>query len=371
MSPRKKKSSTTSTEVENEDIAVEGTDSSVETSTVVEDEIKKTTDKSDLNTPSIESIDELPGIGPATAKKLQENGFGTLESLATVSIGQLVAAGSLGEKTAAKIIQSARDALNYGFIPADQVLETRRNMLRITTGSNSLDEIFGGGIETNAITEFYGEFRTGKTQLAHQLCVTSQLPREMGGMNIDGEPPIKIIYIDTEGTFRPERIVNIAKRYENVLDVKETLKNVLHGRAYNSDHQMVLSEKAATDSQSERIGLLIMDSLISHFRAEYVGRGTLATRQQKLNQHIHTLLKAAEVGQMAVIVTNQVHAKPDMFFGDPTAPVGGHIVAHASQTRVYLRKSKGERRIARIADSPLLPENEAVFAIATEGIIDV
>ena len=321
--------------------------------------------------PKIESVVDLPGIGPTTAKKLQETGFGTLESLATVSIGELIAVSSLGERTAAKIIQAARDALNYGFTTADEVLDKRRNLLRITTGSNSLDDLFLGGIETGSITEFYGEYRTGKTQIAHQLCVTAQLPREMGGITIDGKEPVKVVYVDSEGTFRPERIVSIAQRYVNALDTKQVLKNILHGRAYNSDHQMVLAEKAIIEAQSQRIGLLIIDSLISHFRAEYVGRGTLAGRQQKLNQHIHTLLKAAEISRMAVIVTNQVLSKPDMFFGDPTAPVGGHIIAHASHTRVYLRKSKGERRIARIVDSPLLPENEAVFAIVEEGISDV
>lgn len=327
--------------------------------------------KDNNKNPTIESISDLPGIGPATAKKLSESGFGTLESLATVSIGELVSVGNLGDATSRKIIQAARDALNFGFIPADEVLEHRRNMLKITTGSASLDDLFGGGIETAAVTEFYGEYRTGKTQIAHQLCVAAQLPRELGGLNIDGEEPLKVIYIDTEGTFRPERILSMSKRWEGDVDVKHVLKNIMHGRAYNSDHQMVLAEKAALDSQTQRIGLVVVDSLIAHFRAEYVGRGTLATRQQKLNQHIHTLLKMAEVGNMAVIVTNQVHSKPDQFFGDPTAPVGGHIVAHASQTRVYLRKSKGERRIARIADSPLLPENETVFAITGDGILDV
>ena len=321
------------------------------------------------NEESTGNIDDLPGIGPATAKKLRESGFGTLGSLATVSIGELVAVGNLGEATSRKIIQAARDTLNFGFISADEILERRRNMLKITTGSASLDDLFGGGIETSSVTELYGEYRTGKTQLAHQLCVTAQLPRELGGLRVDG--PVKVIYIDTEGTFRPERILNMAKRWEGDLDVKEVLKNIMHGRAYNSDHQMVLSEKVAQDSQTEPIVLVIVDSLIAHFRAEYVGRGTLATRQQKLNQHLHTLLKMAEVGNMAVILTNQVHSRPDMFFGDPTAPVGGNIVAHASQTRVYLRKSKGERRIARIADSPLLPENETVFAITGDGIIDV
>jgi DNA repair protein RadA len=367
MPPRKKRTTSSKNNAE------ENTDLSNLDSAIISDkkQINSRNTKDENNKSSVSDISELPGIGPATAKKLQESGFGTLESLATVSVGELVAVGNLGEATSRKIIQAARDALDFGFVSADEVLERRRNMLKITTGSASLDDLFGGGIETGSMTELYGEFRTGKTQIAHQLCVTAQLPREMGGLQIDGEELVRIVYIDTEGTFRPERVLSMCKRWEGTIDVKQVLKNIMHGRAYNSDHQMVLAEKVAKDSQTQRIGLLIVDSMIAHFRAEYVGRGTLAGRQQKLNQHIHTLLKIAEVGNLSVIVTNQVHSKPDMFFGDPTAPVGGHIVGHAAQTRVYLRKSKGERRIARIADSPLLPENETVFAITGDGIKDV
>jgi len=317
------------------------------------------------------SITDLPGIGPSTAQKLIEAGFSTLEAIATVSVGELASIASMGEKTVTKIIESAREALDIDFETAKSVLNRRKELAKITTGSKQLDELFGGGIETGAITELYGEFRTGKTQIAHQLCVTVQLPKERGGLKVGNYLP-KVVYIDTEGTFRPERIVAMAERWKDVLEVDAALENILHGRAHNSDHQMVLVEKMIKEYiPSQNVRLLIVDSLISHFRAEYIGRGTLASRQQKLNQHIHTILRAAEVGNVAVIVTNQVHAKPDQFFGDPTAPVGGHIVAHAAQTRVYLRKSKGERRIARIVDSPLLPESEAIFGVAAEGIIDV
>lgn len=319
----------------------------------------------------VSSITDLPGIGPTTASKLIEAGYSTLESIATVSIGELASIGGMGQKTVQKIIESAREALEIDFETAKQVLERRKDLTKITTGSATLDALFGGGIETGAVTELYGEFRTGKTQLAHQLCVTCQLPIEKGGLR-EGDNYPKVVYIDSEGTFRPERIVSMASRWNDDLDEDMLLENILHGRAHNSDHQMVLVEKMLKDYlPTKNVKLLVVDSLIAHFRAEYVGRATLATRQQKLNQHLHTILRAAEVGNLAVIVTNQVHSKPDQFFGDPTAPVGGHIVAHAAQTRVYLRKSKGERRIARIVDSPLLPENEAIFGVTTEGIVDV
>lgn len=320
----------------------------------------------------IEGVSDLPGVGPTTAKKLSENGFDSLMSIAAASVAELTSIASLGSKTAVKMIETARESLNLSFVTASDVLETRKNMAKITTGAQSLDTLLGGGIETGAMTEMYGEFRTGKTQIAHQLCVTCQLPKSEGGLRGEGdedEGPVKIVYLDSEGTFRPERILNMASRFPS-LDPQEVLKNILVGRCYNSDHQITLAEKVAKDAQSDNIKLLVVDSIISHFRAEYVGRGTLADRQQKLNQHIHTLLRIAEVNNLAVLATNQVHAKPDQFFGDPTAPVGGHVVAHAAQTRIMLRKSKGNRRIARIADSPLLPESEGIYQILEDGIFD-
>lgn len=318
----------------------------------------------------INTIEDLPGVGPSTAAKLIENGFATVMAVATASNDQISAIGSLGEKTAQKIIEVARESLDLSFEIASDVLVRRRNLARITTGSSSLDELYGGGIETGSMTELYGEFRSGKTQLAHQLCVSIQLPVSEGGLVPDGGEPINAVYLDTEGTFRPERIVSMASRYEGILKVEEVLKNIQVGRCYNSDHQMALANKILQTAHENNTKLLIVDSLTSFFRAEYIGRGTLAARQQKLNQHIHTLLRIAEVAKMAVIVTNQVHSRPDVFFGDSTSPVGGNIVAHASQTRTYLRKSKGNRRIARIADSPLLPESEAVFTITEQGIMD-
>ena len=320
--------------------------------------------------PKIVSITDLPGIGPTTANKLIEAGFSTLESIATVSVGELAAIGGMGERTVKKIIEAAQAALDIDFETAKSVLERRKDLAKITTGSQKLDMLFGGGIETGAVTELYGEYRSGKTQVAHQLCVTVQLPKEKGGLR-EGDVYPKVMYIDSEGTFRPERIVSMAERFQDDLDVDTVLENILHGRAHNSDHQMVLVEKTVKDYlPKDPVKLMVVDSLIAHFRAEFTGRGTLAARQQKLNQHIHTILRAAEIGNMAVIVTNQVQSKPDQFFGDPTYPVGGNIVAHAAQTRVYLRKSKGDLRIARIVDSPLLPESEAVFAVTGEGIID-
>ena len=273
--------------------------------------------------------------------------------------------GGIGDKTAAKIVTAAREALNIGFKTADFVWERRKNLARISTNCNSLDDLLGGGgIETGGLTEFFGEYRTGKTQLMHQLCVNVQLPKEEGGLKA------RALYIDTEGTFRPERIIQMAEA--RGLDYREVLKNIIYARAYSSDHQVMLIKDAQRFIGEKNIKLIIMDSLISHFRAEYIGRGTLANRQQLLNLHLHDLLRLSEMyPDLAVVVTNQVQSKPDVFFGDPTRATGGNVIAHGATIRIYLRKGKGEQRVAKMIDAPNLPEGEAVFALAEEGIIDV
>ncbi len=200
------------------------------------------------------------------------------------------------------------------------------------------------------------------TQLAHQLCVNVQLPTEQKGLNA------KAIYVDTENTFRPERIRDMAVGL--ALDPVKTLRNIYYIRSYNTDQQLLIGEKAEEIIEKEGVRLLVVDSLTSHFRAEYVGRGMLADRQQKLNRHLMDLHRLADLHDLAVLVTNQVQARPDVFFGDPTRPIGGHVVAHSATTRVYLRKSKPPKRIARIFDSPNLPEGEAVFTITEQGIRD-
>ena len=308
-------------------------------------------------------VTDLPGVGPAIGKRLAEAGYKSVEAIAVASPRELAAAGSIGETTSTKIIKAAREMLEIGFETADLFLVRRLNAAKISTGCKALDELFGGGVETQAITEMYGSFRSGKTQMAHQLCVMVQQPVEKGGLGATA------IYVDTEGTFRPERLVDMAEALG--MDPATVLKNVVWARAYNSDHQILLCDQAMEMASEKNALLLVVDSVTSHFRAEYTGRGTLAARQQKLNKHLHHLQRGAEINNMAVYITNQVMSRPDAFFGDPTAPVGGHVLAHVPQTRCYLRKSKGERRICRLVDSPNLPEGEAIFTVTKAGIRDV
>jgi len=308
------------------------------------------------------SLEDLPGVGPATAEKLKEMGFQTVESIAVASIGELKDAG-LTDTSAEKIINAARESLKMGFETGLEYMEKRKIVGRILTSSKELDNLLGGGIETGSITEFYGQFASGKTQIGLQATVNVQLPVEKGGLNGTA------VFIDTESTFRPERVMQIAVTKN--LDPKEVLKNILVARAYNSDHQMLLAEKAGEIAEERNVRLVVIDSLTSHFRSEYSGRGELAPRQQKLNRHLHSLQRnLADMHNIAVIVTNQVMANPGMMFGDPTTPVGGNIVGHLSTYRVYLRKSKGNKRIGRLVDSPCLPEGECVFEIGANGISD-
>ena len=313
-------------------------------------------------------LEELPGVGSATAEKLREAGYHSVEAVAVATPAELAAAAEIGEAVAAKIISAAREAVDIGgFETGEKILERRKSIRKLTTGSKALDSLLGGGIETQAITEFYGEVGSGKTQIAHQLAVNVQLPEEQGGLNGSA------IIIDTENTFRPERIAEMATAVG--LEPEEALRNIHVARAYNSNHQMLLVEKATELAEELKdtdkpVRLLIIDSATAHFRTEYVGRGTLADRQQKINKHLHDALRFGDLFNAAVMITNQVQARPDVFFADPTKPVGGHIVAHTATFRVYLRKSKGEKRIARLVDSPYLPEGEVVFAVVREGIRD-
>ncbi len=309
------------------------------------------------------SLKDLPGVGEATLKKLEEAGILSIRTLAMYPLKKLTDDVGLGDKTAEKLVKTAQDVEKMGFKSADKIWEKRKKLNRLTTGSQNLDDLLGGGIEPGALTELFGEYRTGKTQLAHQLCVNVQLLYEQGGLEGNA------LYIDTEGTFRPERIIQMASAID--LDYNEILKKITIGRAYNSDHQILLIEEASRIIEEKNIKIVVVDSLIGHFRSEYIGRGTLAIRQQTLNSHIHDMLRLSEVfDELAVVFTNQVSSRPDVFYGNPTTHTGGHIVAHGATIRIFLRKGKGEQRVAKVVDAPNLPESDTVFSITEDGIKD-
>ncbi len=341
------------------ELEIEGKD--IEFENQIENDLN--VDNEDSIQESIDAVKKLPGVGEATLNKLIKAGFSSLESIAFTPPSIIQDESGLGDKTTAKLIKASMEKLNIGFKSAEDVWEHRKNIARITTGSQELDDLLGGGVETGSVIEFFGEFRTGKTQIMHQLCVNVQLNEEKGG--IEG----RALYIDTEGTFRPERIIQMAEGLD--LDHKKVLKNIIFGRAYNSDHQVLLIKEAANLIKEQNVKLIVVDSLIGHFRSEYIGRGTLANRQQLINSHLHDLLRLCDIyTDLAVVVTNQVQSKPDVFYGNPLQAAGGNVVAHGSTIRIYLRKGKGEQRIAKIVDAPHLPEGEAIFSITETGISD-
>jgi DNA repair protein RadA len=309
------------------------------------------------------SLKDLPGVGDATLKKLKDAGILSIRTLAMYPLRKLTDEVGLGQKTAEKLAKTAQDVEKMGFKSADLIWEKRKSLNRLTTGSPNFDDLIGGGIEPGAVTELFGEYRTGKTQLAHQLCVNSQLQYERGGLEGNA------LYIDSEGTFRPERIIQMASALD--LDYNKVLQNITVGRAYNSDHQILLVREASRIIDDRNIKLIIVDSLIGHFRSEYIGRGTLSARQQLLNTHIHDLLRLTEVyDELAVVYTNQVSSRPDVFYGNPLIHTGGHIVAHGSTIRIFLRKGKGNQRVAKVVDAPNLPESDTIFSITEDGIKD-
>jgi len=334
----------------------------IEETEKIEDENKKE-EKDSAKKEKELAVHDLPGVGAATAEKLKEGGYETLLSLAVASPGELTEFG-VTELTARKIINASRNELKMGFESGDELLKKAEMVERIHTGSKELDVLLGGGVETGSITEMYGAYASGKSALAHFLSVSVQLPKDKGGLGGS------VLFIDTESTFRIQRIQEIAEGMG--LDFKEVLKNISVARAFNSDHQMLLAEKVSEYiNNGTNVKLVIIDSLMSLFRSDFSGRGELAPRQQKLNKHIHTLQRLADQHNVAIYVTNQVMAKPDMFFGDPTEPIGGHVLAHGMNPRVYLRKGKKGTRVAKMIDSSYLPESEALFKITGKGIEDV
>jgi DNA repair protein RadA len=308
-------------------------------------------------------LEEALGVSSATADKLRETRYDNLQTLAASMPAELAVAAEIGEDTALKIISAARKKVEASFEKGTDILERRKSIQKISTNSKELDALVGGGIETQAITEAFGKFGSGKTQVGFQLCVNAQLPVEKGGL--DGN----VLFIDTEGTFRPERIAQVASGAG--LEVEKVLANIHVAQAMNSDHQIFLLEKAEQLIREKNVRLIIVDSLTSTFRSDYLGRGELSERQQKLNRHLHQLLSYARHYNLAVYVTNQVMDNPGILFGDPTTPIGGNVLAHTSSYRLYFRRSKEDRRIAKLVDSPNLPDNECVFRVTEKGITDV
>jgi DNA repair protein RadA len=320
------------------------------------------------NGSSLDSLDlDTIGIGLATKGRLVEAGFKSIKDLIVrgpVDISEVT--GMEMEKSVyicnkARIRLELLGIIDKSFVTATNLYDRRKKEHRISTGSRNLDDLFEGGIERRALTEIYGEYGTGKTQLCHTLCVMVKKKFSEGGLNG------RALYLDTENTFRPERIVSIAKSRN--LNPDSSLENIIVAKAYNSAHQELIIEEVGSVIDTENVKLLVVDSAVANYRAEYIGRATLSERQQKLNKFMRILVRIAETYDIAVVVTNQILSSPDAIFGDIFRPTGGHVVAHTSTYRVYLKRS-GKNRIARMVDSPYHPETEILFALTEQGVSD-
>jgi DNA repair protein RadA len=311
-------------------------------------------------------IDALKDIGPATKTCLREAGFRSIKDLVIRGPIDIAEATGITIEKCTLLCNRAREILEDNgvfdkpFITANQIYEKRKSEYRIATGSKNLDELLGGGIETRAITELYGEYGTGKTQICLTLCVTVQ-------QNESEDNLCRALYVDTENTFRPERIASIASARN--IDPIRALEHIIVAKAYNSSHQEVIIQESPNIINLNNIKIMIVDSIVSHYRAEFLGRSFLSERQQRINRLLHILLRIAETCKVAVVITNQIQSSPDAIFGDPHKATGGNVMAHASTYRLYLKKA-GKNRIARMVDSPYHSEREILFTLNEQGIGD-
>lgn len=340
--------------------------------TATDEKIAKTVDESQAEVTILPEGSSLKRTGPLSelkmqpsiAKKFAESGINNTGILAVMSIKQVsdIVAG-VGEMTARKWISAARDYHGLGLKKASDLDLEQRSRKKITTGMTGLDRLLGGGIETGVITEFYGAFKSGKTQLCHQLSVIVQLPESQGGLGKN------CAWIDTEGTWYAQRPKAIAGRYGQKAD--KILDNIFIARSYNSEEQIAVTNEIIEKLNEYNIGLIVIDSLIAHFRGEYIGRGTLATRQQIIVNYLEMLARSISVSGVAVVVTNQVSANPDPYaVGGPERAVGGHVVAHSTTHRIYL-KGKSKSVTASVIDSPILKPDKCDFAIMEDGLHDL
>ena len=309
------------------------------------------------------SLDDLD-IPSSIKKKISEH-YASLETLSKASPAEVSDKVAIGIKMAKKAVIEARTILGISPMTALELLDEQRSKRYLSTGSQAFDEILGGGIATGSITEIAGEFSSGKSQICFQLCINAIIPEDFGGLNG------KVFFVDTEGTFSAKRVLQMATFNRAKLDPHEILKNIFVARSFNADHQIQIVNEADNLLKTENVRLIIIDSIASHFRSEYHGKEQLIERQQKIMALAEKLQKYADSYDLAIITTNQVLASVDNYLAGKVAePALGYAWGHRPQTRIWLRKLKGNSRVARIIDSPELPEKEATFYITDEGITD-
>ncbi|KAJ7675400.1 Rad51-domain-containing protein [Mycena rosella] len=311
--------------------------------------------------PYFDTVDELQqhGINVQDILKLKAAAINTVSGVNMTTRRHLLKIKGMSEAKVEKIKEAAHKILGSSFATGVEVQDKRKKVILISTGSKSVDGILG----------VYGEFRTGKTQLAHTMSVVAQLPPDLGGASG------KVAYIDTEGTFRPDRIKSIADRFG--VDGNMALENILYARAFNSEHQMeLINECSLRFAEDKDFKLLIVDSIMALFRTDYRACTIVRNLSHSLTPlDALKITKLSEEYNIAILLTNQVQSDPGatMTFvaGGALKPIGGHILSHASATRMFLRKGRAEERVAKLVDSPDRPESEASYKLDEGGWADV
>lgn len=310
----------------------------------------------------IESFQEIPGIGPATAEKIADAGYLSVADIAVAPLGSFVEKTGMTKSAAEKVIAGARAKADIGKAILASDLVEKEDVKKLSTGSKAYDDLIGGGYPIGGISEIFSVNGAGKTQSCLTASVIATLPESEGGL--DGD----VIYIDTEGTFRAQRVAQIAE--ERGYDINSVLKRIHVIRANNSAHQILLVDEMKRIAKDNKVALVVVDSVICHLRSEYIGRGTLSERQQLLAKYLADLHTFAEVNNCALIVTNQVSDSPDAFFGPTIRPVGGNILGHSAMMIIQIRKGKSGKRVISLLKSPYLPNGECVVNLSSKGITD-
>lgn len=314
------------------------------------------------------NISDIDGIGDTVAKKMEKCGIVSVMQLAVMSSEELVEKIDCSKDTAQQHILNAQnllretDMIDKEFQTANESLEKRKEILRLSTGSKELDTLLKGGIESQAMTEFYGEYGSGKSQICFTCSVLATQPEGNGGIDSD------VLFFDTEGTFRSERIAEIAG--ERDLDIKAVLERIHFSKVYNSSHLEYIINNITKYIEKYKAKMIIIDSIMSLHRAEYVGRGTLADRQQRVNNLLHKLIRISEIYNIIILVTNQIQHDPAQMFGDPVKPVGGNAIGHTATYRIYIKKS-GHNRIVTMIDSPYHEYSSCKITVTKIGITDL
>ncbi len=305
----------------------------------------------------------LKGVTAPTIEKIKKAGIHSVEDLASQTTKGLSERAGIGKDTAQGAINKALLFVGRGYITGKQLYDELQHRTRLSTGAEELDKLLGGGIESETTTEISGKEGSGKTQICHRLAVQAQRSIEDGGLGSE------VAWIDTEDTFRPDRIMEIAISLD--MEPMTVLSHIHRWKAANTPDQQKAVEMLGTLCHEKNVKLIIVDSMMAHLRGEFLGRGMLAERQNVLGGILQKLAKICRTYQVTAVYTNQVMDNPAIMYGNPEKAIGGHIMGHAATTRIHLRRGKGELRIASLKKSPYLPDGEARFKVTERGVEDV